>query len=186
MAPTRRSARPPKLQEAVEAGLRLLSHRPRSEWEVRHRLAKRFPEQLVESAVHTLKDRGLVEDSSFALFWRQSRERHRPRGSWVLKWELRRMGVAGEVIDEALEGIDEEENAYRAAIRALPHDGHSIDPSKVRERIMPYLRRRGFAAGTALRAVTRVLEELPDPHDRHVVGEGGEDEQEHNIKHPNN
>lgn len=179
MTNRRRSPGTLTLKDAVDAGLRVLTSRPRSEWEVRQRLSRRFASELVESAVLTLKDRGLIDDPAFVLFWLQSRERHRPRGASVLRWELRRMGLDRDVIDGALEGVDEEENAYLAALKALPAHRPVTDPSALRDRVVPYLRRRGFGPGPASRAVARLLEELPDPVDGDIIGENQADDPEY-------
>ena len=181
MTPLRRSSRSLTLKEAVDAGLRLLSHRPRSEWEVRHRLSRRFSSELVESAVTNLKDRDLLDDSAFARFWCESRERHRPRATFVLRWELRQKGVDSGVINEALEAVDDEENAYRAALRSMPADHSAVDPSALRRKIMAHLGRRGFGLGPASRAVASLLEQLPDSDHRRVVGKG-EQQQEEDVE----
>ena len=103
------------MDDALDAALRFLSYRPRSEAEVRRRLARRFPGPSVDNAIATLREQGLLDDAAFAQFWRQNRERSRPKGASAMKWELLRMGVSREVADDALEGLDEDENAYRAA-----------------------------------------------------------------------
>ena len=64
----------------VDAALRLLSYRPRSETEIRQRLSRKFPHHLVDGAIDHLKNQGLINDSAFSSFWLQSRERNRPRG----------------------------------------------------------------------------------------------------------
>jgi regulatory protein len=119
----------------------------------------------------------MLDDVAFARSWRQSRERQRPKGALALRWELRRKGVEGEIIDQALEGLDEEENAYRAATKAVPSTT-GVDLLALRRKLIPYLRRRGFGAQTAERALHRFWEELSDPHDGDIVGEGCEKQQE--------
>ena len=107
----------PAPQDVYDAALKLLSYRPRSEQELRRRLSRRYPHPpaMVDNALARLKDRGLLDDAAFSQFWRESRERHRPRGAAVIRWELLRMGVQREVAEESLLGMDEGENALRAA-----------------------------------------------------------------------
>lgn len=151
----------PSIHDVLDAALRLLSHRPRSEAEVRRRLSRRFPSSLVEEAIAALIDRGHVDDVAFAGFWRQNRERHRPRGASAIRWELLRLGVSGEVIEGALEGLDEEENAYRAASGTLRRL-RTADRETFGNKLGGYLRRRGFRGETVRRTVERLWSELSD------------------------
>ena len=102
------------MDDALDAALRFLSYRPRSEAEVRRRLSRRFSHSSVDNAIATLREQGLLDDAAFAQFWHQSRERNRPKGISAMRWELLRMGVSRDVADDALEGTDEDESAYRA------------------------------------------------------------------------
>ena len=49
-------------QRARSAAIRLLSYRPRSETEIRVRLRRRFPPQVVDGVVEALLDQGLLDD----------------------------------------------------------------------------------------------------------------------------
>lgn len=80
------------------------------------------------------------------------------------------MGVSREVVSEALEGIDEDDNAFRAASRVsrkLPR----ADYDTFRKRLVPYLRRRGFNHEVTNRAVRRLWRELADPIDGGIEGD---------------
>mgnify|MGYP003681940546 CR=1 FL=1 len=69
-----------------EAAIRYLSYRPRSESEMKDRLERRgFERETIEAVISTLKERGLLDDRSFARFWREDRERFSPRGMLLLK-----------------------------------------------------------------------------------------------------
>lgn len=164
-----RVSKEPSLQQVLDAGLRLLSYRPRSEAELRLRLSGRYPAPLLEDAILRLKERQLLDDAAFARFWLKSREEHRPKGAYALKWELLRMGVSREVASEALEGIDEEDNAFRAAssvLRKLKKTDYNI----FRKKVVPYLRRRGFSTEVTNRIVRRLWEGLPDPVNGSIEG----------------
>ena len=101
----------------MDVALRFLSHRSRSEAEVRRRLGREFPESVVETTLAHLKDRGLLDDAAFAQSWRESRERNRPRSRMVLQRELYQRGVSRTVANEALEDLDEEANAMSAGTK---------------------------------------------------------------------
>ena len=101
----------------MDAACHFLSFRPRSEGEVRRRLTRRFPPELVDQAIEALRNKKYLDDEEFARRWRLHRERFHPRGRRVLQRELSRFGVAREVIDQALTGMEEGENAYRAGLK---------------------------------------------------------------------
>ena len=168
------------MDDALDAALRFLSYRPRSEAEVRRRLSRRFSHSSVDNAIATLREQGLLDDAAFAQFWRQSRERNRPRGTSAMRWELLRMGVSREVADDALEGLDEDESAYRAASgisRRLAEESRRLgqsDYDTFQKKLVPYLRRRGFGPETTKGAVRRLWSELSDTVHGDVYGEGRE------------
>lgn len=164
------SRKGPSPQDVFDAALRLLSYRPRSESELQRRLSKRFPLTLVDAALLWLKERELVDDAAFARFWRRAREQSRPKGASALTWELIRMGVSRDVVAEALEGLDEEENAYRAGSRILRRMGQT-GYADFRRKIVPYLRRKGFNLEVSDRTSERLWEELSDTVDGSVEGQ---------------
>ena len=161
----------------LDAALRLLTYRPRAEAELRRRLLRRFPAQEVEHVIRTLKSQGHLDDAAFARFWRENRERFRPRSARVIRGELRRLGVASDTIDEALEGLDEEENALRAGRklfrRLLPTDYPAFE-----KKLVAHLCRRGFGFGLARQVALRLWDELSDPADGDVEGDQQEKDAE--------
>ena len=161
------------MNDALDAALRFLSYRPRSEAEVRRRLSRRFSHSSVDNAMATLREQGLLDDAAFAQFWRQSRERNRPKGISAMRWELLRMGVSRDVADDALEGTDEDESAYRAASGISRRMGQA-DYDTFQKKLVPYLRRRGFGPETTRGAVHRLWSELSDTVHGDIYGEGHE------------
>ena len=143
------------ISRALDAALRLLAHRPRSEAEVRRRLSRRFPSHQVEEVIAGLRKQGLLDDAAFAGFWLRSREDHRPRSASAIRWELLRLGVDGEIVEETLEGLDEEESAFRAGGKLLGRLAGS-DYDTFRKRMIAHLNRRGFPYGIARRVAERL------------------------------
>ena len=145
------------LAQCLEAAYRLLALRPRSQQEMRSRLSLRFTPQVVAQAVEQLCTQGYLDDAAFARYWREQRETFRPRSRFLLLQELRQKGVNGEAIAQALEGWDEEANAYRAGQRPARHP--APDYLTFCRSIEVYLRRRGFGLATAREAAERLWEE---------------------------
>ena len=65
---------------AVDAACHFLSFRSRSEAEVRRRLTRRFPPELVDRVIEALRNKKYLDDEEFAQRWRLQRERFQPRG----------------------------------------------------------------------------------------------------------
>lgn len=141
-------------ERGLATALRLLSLRPRSEAEVVARLRRFLKAEVVEEVLAHLRQKGLVDDLGFARFWRENREGFSPRGKRLLQQELRQKGVSLEVVAQALEGLDEEENALRAARRQRPRPGEP--PEDFRRRLGNFLLRRGFSYEVS-RRVTKDL-----------------------------
>ena len=137
-----------------------LSYRPRSEFELRERLHQRgFDGDSIEAVLAKLKEQGLVDDMAFAQFWKDNRESFSPRSQWLTKLELRRKGVANNIIDQIADTIDDEDSAYRAALskaRSLPLS----DYQSFRRRLGGYLKRRGFGYGVINHTIERLWPEL--------------------------
>lgn len=151
--------------DAISAALRLLSYRPRSETELRQRLARRgAPPALVESTIDRLRELGLVDDAAFARAWVESRERASPRGQRLLRQELRAKGVNSDASRELVEVVDEAEAALRAsARRAASLSG--LPQAEFRRRLGDFLHRRGFDYETIRLTVERRWLELAGERD---------------------
>ena len=140
----------------LNAATHFLGYRPRSEFEVRERLQRRgFDDNTVEGVIAKLKEQGLVDDVAFAQFWKENRDSFSPRSQWLTKLELRQKGVTDDIIDQVIETIDDDDNAYRAALskaRSLPRS----DYQGFRRRLGEYLKRRGFGYGVINHTIERL------------------------------
>ena len=122
----------------LNAAAHYLSYRPRSETELRERLHQRGFDDSIEAVLNKLKEQGLVDDMAFAQFWKDNRESFSPRSQWLTKLELRRKGVADNIIDQMIDTIDDDDSAYQAALRkarSLPLS----DYQSFRHRLFGYL-----------------------------------------------
>ena len=136
-------------QQAHDAALRLLTYRPRSEAELRSRLAHRgLPPPVVQETVARLHEQGLLDDEAFARYWVEARQRSSPRGRRLLWRELAAKGIATETTRRALATVAEEEEARRAAEKKASHL-RDVDYATFRRRLGQFLLRRGFPYETA-------------------------------------
>ena len=150
------------VRHARAAAQRLLAYRPRSEAEVRSRLSRRFPPCAVDGALDSLKRAGLVDDDAFAQLWTDSRVSHRPRGAALIRRELLAKGVARDTAEAAVEGVDDSENAYRAAQR-LADRLSGEDHDTFTRRVWAFLQRRGFGRSAARNAAARLWDDTRPP-----------------------
>jgi len=152
-------AKSDRFHRCLNAAVHYLGYRPRSESEVRERLQQRsFDGESIEAVVAKLKEQGLVNDIAFAQFWKDNRESFSPRSQWLTKLELRRKGVASNIIDQVVEAVDDADNAYRAAV-SKAHGLPLSDYQGFRRRLGDYLKRRGFGYGVINHTVERVWQE---------------------------
>jgi regulatory protein len=149
-------------QRCREAALRYLDYRPRSQAELKQRLARRgFDDETIEATLARLKEQGLVDDLAFARFWAENRQAFSPRSRWLLRRELRQKGVADEVMARVLADIDDEAGAYQAALakaRSLTTGDYEV----FRQRLGDYLKRRGFGYGVIKNTLEKVWEEVKE------------------------
>lgn len=172
----------PQLQaKARQEALRFLSYRNRSSAEVRQKLAPRYPGEMVEQVIARLVEQGYLDDMAFALEWRRQRERRRPRGQKVMQRELQSLGVDPEVVQEALEGIEEGENAYRAA-GAIARRLASSNYGHFRQKVWAFLQRRGFDQSAIRGTVERYWRELANPLDGGIDTETEEQQTDYTKK----
>ncbi|MDP6127095.1 MAG: RecX family transcriptional regulator [Dehalococcoidales bacterium] len=136
-----------------------LGHRPRSEPELRDRLHQRgFDSDSVDAVVTRLKKQGLVDDTAFARLWKDNRESFSPRSQWLTRLELKRKGIAEDIIDQTVTTIDDEDSAYRAALKKARNLTPS-DYQSFRRRVGEHLKRRGFSYGVINHAVHRIWQD---------------------------
>jgi regulatory protein len=163
----------------LEAALRFLEARARSEAEVRRRLTTAgYRSELVDGAIVRLVELGILDDEAFARAWVESRDRARPRGERALRRELALKGVQKDVLDQILEdrrdaaGDDGTIVDLQAARRLLARNTRALeriaDPRSRRQRAYALLARNGFDPDVCREASAEValgVEALDDGQD---------------------
>ena len=143
----------------MNAAIRYIGYRPRSESEVRQRLRQRgFEDDCVEKVVDGLKEQGLIDDTSFARFWKENRDDFSPRSRWLTRVELQRKGIDRELIEQVVGEVDDNDSAYRAALSKARHLSSS-DYQLFRRRLGEHLKRRGFTYEVISNTIAKVWRE---------------------------
>jgi regulatory protein len=160
----RRKSSPGPVDEeeaAREKCLRLLRVRGRSAAELRERLRSTgFSGKVIEKVVPELAAVGLVDDAEFARSWVASRQAAGGAGRRKLRWELRRKGVAEELITRAVEqaASDEAELAQALSLaRRRLKEGRQDRKSLARLRRL--LLGRGFEFDTVDAVMQQIISE---------------------------
>lgn len=147
------------VKRCYSAAARFLSYRPRSEPEIRERLRQRgFDTGCIEAVIDKLKRQELVDDTAFAQFWKENRETFSPRSKWLTGLELRKKGISDEIINQVVETIDDDESAYRAALKKAGTISGS-EYQGFHRRLGDYLKRRGFNYGVIERTISRIWQD---------------------------
>jgi regulatory protein len=146
-------------ERAREICLRQLAVRPRTRAELAKALAgKEISDEVIAEVLDRYDEVGIVDDAAFARAWVSSRHHGRGLARRALANELRQRGVTTEVASEALEVLDEDEEA--ATARALVDRKLRTatgTPEAVFRRLVAMLARKGYPAGVAIRAVKDAL-----------------------------
>ena len=156
----------------MEIAVRFLSTRPRTRLELERRLRRAAAtDEVITATLDRLAAMGYVDDTAFARWWAEQRDRHAPRGRRMVEAELRQHGVPREVL-ESLRGEElvepvldadslsggEAERARTVLDRHLK--GRPIPPDlKARQRIGAFLMRRGFDPETVRAAIREAAAE---------------------------
>ena len=162
----------PDPEAAMEIAVRFLGTRPRTRWELERRLRRASaPDDVITATLDRLATMGYVDDTAFARWWAEQRDRHAPRGRRMVEAELRQHGVPRDVL-ESLRGEElaervldadsvpgsEAERARTALHRHLKGRLMPLD-LKARQRIGAFLMRRGFDPETVRSTIRKVAAE---------------------------
>ncbi len=148
-----------RYQRCLNAAIRYLGYRPRSEVEIKQRLQRHgYDSACTEKALSQLKAQGLVDDTAFARFWKDNRESFSPRSRRLTGLELRHKGLNSDVIESVTGEIDDGESAYRAALSKARRLSPA-DYADFRRRLAEHLGRRGFGYDVINETTERVWKE---------------------------
>jgi regulatory protein len=136
-----------------ESALRKLETRAHSKGELIQKLSQQFPGDrgtiltVIEEMerVHLLSDLRFTEEYVHHLM-------QKPVGRLKIMMETRKKGLAGEMVEQALldAGYDEEENA-KQALEEKKRVLHETDERKKKQKLMNFLKNRGFKDSTIFR-----------------------------------
>jgi regulatory protein len=142
--------------------LKYLNYQARTETEVRKKLKEHaVSEDTITGVLERLKQNGLIDDARFAQAWVENRNDLHPRSRRALAWELKQRGVDPHLIEQSIQEVDDEEVAYRAALRQS-RKLKDLEWQEFRQKMYGFLARRGFNYEVSAPVVSRVWAEIQD------------------------
>ncbi|MGB9673295.1 MAG: regulatory protein RecX [Anaerolineales bacterium] len=147
-------------ESSYQRVLHYLSIRPRSEKEISKYLIKiGLPPALQEKILERLKSHDWIDDERFAAQWVENRAVFHPVSKRALQFELSLKGIDRETIQKTTSDYDEEESAYQASQKILNRI-RELPLTQFKNKIYPYLARRGFSHDVILSTVQRLWTEV--------------------------
>jgi regulatory protein len=137
-----------------------LTGRARTRSELATKLAQRqVPDDVAARLLDRFEEVGLVDDAAFAREWVEQRQTGRGLARRALGQELRRKGIADELVRETLDEVDpdDEVEAARTLVRAKLRTVGSLDHDKAVRRLVGMLARKGHSSSVAFRVVKEEL-----------------------------
>ncbi|ACQ80697.1 regulatory protein RecX [Beutenbergia cavernae DSM 12333] len=158
-------AEPDPESVARSIALRLLTGAPRSRAQLAEAMARKdVPDDVATRVLDRFTEVGLVDDAEFAAMLVRTRHAERGLARRALALELARKGIDREIAEEALAGVDDEdeEAAAVALVRRRAPASRGLEREKRRRRLVGMLARKGHSPSVALRVVDAVLAEERD------------------------
>lgn len=137
-----------EIQKAFTLALNYLSHRMRSETEVRIYLKKKeMLEPVIQEAVHKLYKYNYLDDLAFAEAFVRTHINSGNKGPIIIQQELKEKGVGEEIIDKALLQYSfeiQEEHARKLAEKSIAKE-KNISERALKQKLEQTLLRKGFS-----------------------------------------
>ena len=149
--------------DAFKLAYKLLGLRLRSVFEMERRLKEKgFEDGAVGQVVKKLKEQKYLDDEKFAEAWILDRINLQPRGSFMIKMELKEKGVASEIIERKLDDLlpfEKElamaEKLFDKKIKIIKASNEELPKEKVYQKMANFLRGKGFVG----EIIRRVMDE---------------------------
>lgn len=138
------------MKTPLDIALHFLKFRARSEHEIRQKLmTKNASTEEIDKVIDVLTRNQLLNDEKFAKMYIKDRNTLKPTGKFLLKMEMKRLGLSDDLIEENLSHQDEEDLARRAL------ESKSRLREAEFEKKAQFLQRRGFS----MNVIMKILKE---------------------------
>lgn len=139
--------------KAYDRAIRYVSLRPRSQWEIKDYFRRKgYDEDVARTVLAKLEKLDLVDDAKFAAQWVEWRLNTSNKSRRQLKAELMQKRIDSDLIESALEGIDDQTELSQ--IKSLIERKQTQSQYQDQQKLMAYLARQGYSYGLIKQALT--------------------------------
>jgi regulatory protein len=141
--------------------LRALTGAPKTRKQLADLLERRgVPEAAAVAVLDRFGEVGLIDDAAFARAWVNSRQAGRGLARRALRAELQAKGVAPDVVAQAVELVDDEDerDAAQRLVERRARSMRRLDRATASRRLIGMLARKGYSGGLAAVVVRDVLD----------------------------
>ncbi|MDP3386017.1 MAG: regulatory protein RecX [Eubacteriales bacterium] len=146
--------------KAVNYGLKLLTARQKTEKEMADKLKeKNYTDDIIHYALNYFKSCGYLDDKKYVEFYLREKININRYGTMKLRNMLYQKGIPSELIEEGLEGIDEDmmiENAVYLANKKI-NSLKDQESMAVRQKVHRHLASKGYSYSTIAKALNLVM-----------------------------
>ena len=141
-------------QRAFERALKSISVRERTESEVKDFLTRRgYEREVIGDVVRALREEGLVDDAGYARRFAEDKRLIDQWGSDRIAMDLRRRGIAPQLIDVALTTHDRDSEMRTALLLLRRRYPRAPRDDRERDRAWQMLVRRGYSPDLSYDAI---------------------------------
>lgn len=154
-----------KKNEVMLKALDFISYKARTSQETRIKLRKAgYDENLIEKTLEQLSETGLLNDKEYAVQWVEDRQYLKPRSRRMLTYELRKKGISDEMIQSAVENVDDYQSALEIAEKRLyRYDG--LSKFEFRNKLGNYLAGKGYSFDVISETTQKLWDQINTPTD---------------------
>ena len=155
-------------ERLINASIRFVSYRQRSEKEIRDFLAKtllRHHTTAPDVSLHVierLRELGYVNDDAFAAWWVSQRTGRKSKGERAIRMELMQKGIDPSCIERAIRqgmtGERSEKELAKAEVMKKRERWSALPALMRKKKMVEYLSRRGFSSDT----IWSVVDDAPE------------------------
>lgn len=142
-----------------------LKFRSRTKKEIERYLIKKavilhISQDVIKKVIAHLEEIGLIDDKKFIRLFIEQRKLVKPKGEFVLRGELMKLGIEKNLLDEyfSQNSLDEEGLAYKTLVGRWPRY-ESLDSKKRFQKASQFLLQRGFNFDTIKKTIDRLSQE---------------------------
>ena len=155
-------------ERLINASIRFVSFRMRSEKEIRDFLAKTLTRHhttapsVVLHVITRLAELGYINDVEFSAWWVSQRTGRKSKGARAIRMELSQKGIDAEIIEEAIRvgmtGERSERELAKVAVHKKRENWKALPVVIQKKKLAEYLTRRGFSSDVVWSVVDDALE----------------------------